>query len=31
LEEWYKFKDQKNRERVVKVLEEEELIKLIIE
>lgn len=31
LEQWYKFKDQKNRERVLKLFEEEELIQLIIE
>ncbi len=31
LKRWYDFKDQRNRERVLKMFEEEELIKLIIE
>jgi hypothetical protein len=31
LEQWYKFKDQRNQDRVLKIFEEEELIKLIIE
>ena len=31
LERWYKFKDQRNQEQVLKLFEEEELIKLIIE
>ncbi|MCM3700549.1 UPF0158 family protein [Paenibacillus macerans] len=31
LKRWYDFKDQRNRERVLRMFEEEELIKLIIE